>query len=134
MGQTTIELLQTAVRAAESRKATDSVILDLRGISTVTDFFIVCSGTSDVNVKAIAEAVEETLKKEGHRTIGVEGREEKTWILLDFFDFVVHVFQHEKRLAFALEDLWKDAKRIPVEESTEDAAGEGGNDQTPHED
>ncbi len=134
MGQTTIELLQTAVRAAESRKATDSVILDLRGISTVTDFFIVCSGTSETNVKAIAEAVEETLKKEGHPTIGVEGREEKTWILLDYFDFVVHVFQHEKRLAFALEDLWKDAKRIPVEESTEDAAGEGGNDQTPHED
>ncbi len=124
MGQTTIELLQTAVRAAESRKATDSVILDLRGISTVTDFFIVCSGTSDVNVKAIAEAVEETLKKEGHPPLGVEGRQEKTWILLDFFDFVVHVFQHEKRLAFALEDLWKDAKRIPVESTTEDAAGE----------
>ena len=59
MGHTTIELLQTAVRAAESRKATDAVILDLRGISSVTDFFIVCSGTSDINVKAIAEAVEE---------------------------------------------------------------------------
>jgi len=122
MGMTTIELLQTAVRAAESRKATDSVILDLRGISTVTDFFIICSGTSDTNVRAIADAVEETLKKEGHPPHGVEGREEKTWILLDYVDFVVHVFQHEKRLAFSLENLWEDAKRIPVE-SAEAAAG-----------
>ncbi len=123
MGQTTTELLQTAVRAAKSRKATDAVILDLRGISSVTDFFIVCSGTSDINVKAIAEAVEETLKKEGHPPLGVEGRLEKTWILLDYVDFVVHVFHHEKRLAFALENLWEDAKRIPVE-STAAAAGE----------
>ena len=123
MGQTTIELLQTAVRAAKSRKAADAVILDLRGISSVTDFFIICSGTSDINVKAIAEAVEETLKKEGHPPLGVEGRLEKTWILLDYVDFVVHVFHYEKRLAFALENLWEDAKRIPVE-STAAAAGE----------
>jgi ribosome-associated protein len=122
MGLTTIELLQTAIRAAESRKATDSVILDLRGISSVTDFFIICSGTSDTTVKAIADAVEETLKKEGHPPLGVEGRQEKTWILLDYVDFVVHIFQHEKRLAFALENLWEDAKRVPVE-STEAAAG-----------
>jgi ribosome-associated protein len=123
MGLTTIELLQTAVRAAESRKATDAVILDLRGISSVTDFFIVCSGSSDTNVRAIADAVEETLKKEGRPPLGVEGRQEKTWILLDYVDFVVHVFQHEKRLAFALENLWEDAKRIPVEPA-EVAAGD----------
>jgi len=122
MGMTTMELLQTAVRAAESRKATDAVILDLRDISTVTDFFIICSGTSDTNVRAIADAVEETLKKEGHPPLGVEGRQEKSWILLDYVNFVVHVFQHEKRLAFALENLWEDAKRIPVE-SAEAAAG-----------
>lgn len=123
MGQTTIELLQTAVRAAESRKATDAIILDLRGISSVTDFFLICSGTSDINVKAIAETVEATLKKAGHPPLGVEGRQEKTWILLDYVDFVVHVFHHEKRIAFALENLWEDAKRIPVE-STAAAAGE----------
>ena len=123
MAMTTIELLQTAVRAAESRKATDAVILDLRGISTVTDFFIVCSGTSDTNVRAIADAVEEALKKEGRPPLGVEGRQEKSWILLDYVDFVVHVFQHEKRLAFSLENLWEDAKRIPVE-SAETAAGQ----------
>ena len=122
MGTATIDLLQTAVRAAESRKAMDPVILDLRGISTVTDFFIVCSGTSDTNVRAIAEAVEEALKKEGRPPLGIEGRQEKSWILLDYVDFVVHVFQHEKRLSYALESLWEDAKRIPVEPA-EAAAG-----------
>jgi len=112
MGAKTSDLLQVAVSAAEERRASDIVVLDLRGLSMVTDYFIVCSGSSDTNVKAIADSVEAKLKEAGQRPFGIEGRQEGSWVLMDYVDFVIHVFQIEKRMAFALEDLWKDAKRV----------------------
>ena len=124
MGLTTHEILQTAVEAAQSRKASDTVVLDLQGISSVADYFIICSGASDTNVKAIADAVEEKLKEAGVRPLGIEGRKEGTWVLLDYEDIVLHVFHFEKRLTFALEDLWKDAGRIHFE-SAAPTAGQG---------
>lgn len=114
MGERTSELLDVALRAAESKRATNPVILDLRGISNVTDYFIICSGTSDTNVRAIADAVEEKLGEAGVRPFGTEGYKEGTWILMDYVDFVLHIFHSEKRLTFALEDLWKDAGRLPL--------------------
>jgi len=114
MGEKTSELLEVALRAAEDKRATDLVVLDLRGISTVTDYFIICSGTSDTNVRAIADAVEEKLREAGVRPFGKEGYQEGTWILMDYVDFVLHIFHYETRLAFALEDLWKDARRLPL--------------------
>jgi len=98
------------VEAAEGKKATDIVALDLRGISSVTDYFVICSGSSDINVKAIADAVQEKLSAAGVKPFGVEGRTEGTWVLLDYVDCVFHIFHHEKRATFALEDLWSDAK------------------------
>lgn len=125
MGAKTSDLLLTAVSAAEDRKATDTVVLDLKGLSTVTDYFIICSGRSDTNVKAIAEGIEEKLKQSGQRPFGVEGLREGTWVLMDYVDFVIHVFHHEKRAALALEELWKDARRVPLP-SKAPAAKEGG--------
>ena len=117
MGSKTMELLEVALRAAEERRATDPVVLDLRGISTVTDYFIICSGTSDTNVRAIADNVEAKLREAGVRPFGMEGYKEGTWVLMDYVDFVLHIFHFEKRLAFALEDLWKDAKRLSLPEA-----------------
>jgi ribosome-associated protein len=123
MEPTASELLQVAVRAAEGKRASSIVALDLRGLSSVTDYFVICSGSSDTNVRAIADAVQEKLKEAGSRPFGVEGRKEGTWILMDYVDFVFHVFYTEQRIAFSLEDLWKDARRLSLETAAP-AAGE----------
>lgn len=112
MKGTATEFLRIGAEAAEGKKAQNLTVLDLRGLSSVTDYFVICSGSSDTNVRAIADAVQETLKEAGLRPFGVEGYQEGTWILLDYVDFVFHVFHVEKRLTFALEDLWKDAPRL----------------------
>jgi ribosome-associated protein len=88
-------------------------VLDLRGLSDVTDYFVICHGSSDRQVLAIAEAIEERLLecnrvRPGH----VEGRRNADWVLLDYIDFVVHVFQEEKREFYRLESLWGDAPRV----------------------
>jgi ribosome-associated protein len=101
-------------RAAElslERKGHDIVVLDLRGISTATDFFVLVSGTSDVQVKAIADHVVEELKKTGVRPTHVEGMRGARWVLLDYVDFVVHVFHPQARGFYQLENLWGDAPR-----------------------
>jgi ribosome-associated protein len=109
------ELLRIGIAAAADKRAADITALDLRGISSVTDSFIICSGSSDTNVRAIADAVREKLREAGVKPFGVEGYREGTWILMDYIDFVFHIFHFEKRLAFALEDLWKDAPRLPID-------------------
>ena len=109
---TTRDWVRLAVRAAEEKKAQNLVALDLRGLSSVTDYFIVCSGTSDTHVRAIAEAVREKLAEKGQRPFGHEGAQEGTWVLLDYVDWVMHVFHQEKRLFYAIEDLWADAKKV----------------------
>jgi len=100
-----------AVRFALELKAHDVTVLDLRGISTATDFFVIASGTSDVQVKAIADHVLEELKKEGTRAAHVEGVRSGRWALLDYIDFVVHVFHPQARAFYQLENLWGDAPR-----------------------
>ncbi len=112
-----IELLRIGTEAAEGKKAENLIVLDLRGLSSVTDYFVICSGRSDTNVRAIADAVRESLAKAGLKPFGTEGYREGTWVLLDYVDFVFHVFHSEKRLAFALEDLWKDAPRLSLSAS-----------------
>jgi ribosome-associated protein len=102
------------VRAAElalERKAQDVVVLDLRGISTATDFFVIATGRSDVQVKAIADHVVDELKKESVRPEHSEGLRGARWVLLDYVDFVVHVFHPEARAFYQLENLWGDAPR-----------------------
>lgn len=104
------EVMKAAELALEL-KAQDVVILDLRGISTATDYFLIAGGTSDVQVKAIANHVVNELKKEGVRPQHIEGLRGGRWILVDYVDFVVHVFHPQARGFYQLETLWGDAPR-----------------------
>jgi ribosome-associated protein len=107
-----------AVRAAHlalDRKANDVVVLGLARVTDVTDFFVIASGTSDTHVRAIAEHVIEELKKEGTPVHHVEGLAQGRWVLLDYVDFVVHVFHPALRQFYQLERLWSDAELVPVE-------------------
>ena len=103
------EEVAKAAAFALDRKAQDVVALDLRGVSSATDFFVLATGTSDIQVRAIAEHVMEELAKEGHRPLHVEGLDRARWVLLDFVDFVVHVFHPLAREFYQLEALWGDA-------------------------
>jgi ribosome-associated protein len=96
------------------RKAHDVVVLDLRGISSATDYFVLGGGTSDVQVKAIAEHVVDELKKEESRPQHVEGIKGGRWVLIDYIDFVVHVFHPDARAFYQLENLWGDAPRWDI--------------------
>jgi ribosome-associated protein len=107
-------LVRIAMRAAQEKKAQDIKALDVRGLSSVTDYMVVCTGSSDTNVRAIAESVQEKLAAKGERPLSVEGLQEGTWVLIDYVDFVVHVFHAEKRLFFGIEELWADAKQIAL--------------------
>ncbi len=102
------EVRRAAVLAVE-RKASDVLAMDLRRVSTATDFFVLGTGTSDIQVKAIAERVVEGLKEVGVRPDHVEGMEGGYWVLIDYIDFVVHVFHHTARAFYQLELLWGDA-------------------------
>jgi len=96
---------------ALERKAKDVLVLDLRGISTATDYFILASGSSDIQVRSIADHIIEELKKEKVRPGHVEGLEGGRWVLIDYIDFVVHVFHPSARDFYQLETLWGDAPR-----------------------
>jgi ribosome-associated protein len=111
-----------AVRAALDKKALDVVVLDLRNTPAFTDFFVLCSGTNQRQVKAIADAVEEALRAAKVRPAHVEGYDRAEWILMDFFSFIVHVFTPQTRAFYSLERLWGDAERIEVSDTP--AAGE----------
>ena len=103
--------MKRATELALERKAHDVTVLDLRGISSATDYFVIASGRSDVQVKAIAEHVVEALREEDVRAGHVEGLTGGRWVLLDFIDFVVHVFHPQARSFYQLENLWGDAPR-----------------------
>jgi ribosome-associated protein len=101
--------------AAWDKKAENLIVLDLRGLSDVTDYFVICHGSSERQAKAIADSIEERLiKTQRLRPTSVEGRTRAEWILLDYIDFVVHVFQEEKRDFYRLERLWGDAPEVDV--------------------
>jgi ribosome-associated protein len=102
------------VSAALDKKAADVVVLDLRNTPAFTDFFVLCSGQTQRQVRAIADAVEETLRAARVRPAHVEGYDRAEWILMDFFTFIVHVFTPQTREFYSLERLWGDAERIEV--------------------
>jgi ribosome-associated protein len=109
--------LASAQRAAQlclDYRANDVVLLDLRGVSDMTDFFIVASGTSDTHVRSIGEHLVEDMKKEGVPAHHVEGLPQGRWVLLDFVDFVVHVFHPTLRHFYQLERLWSDAEAVAI--------------------
>jgi ribosome-associated protein len=103
-----------AIAAAEDKKASDLVLLDLRKASGFADYFLICSGSNPRQIRAIADAVIEAVASEGIKPAHVEGYERSEWILLDYFDFIVHVFATETRVFYGLERLWGNAERVPI--------------------
>ncbi|MEK8228497.1 ribosome silencing factor [Oerskovia sp. M15] len=118
-----VELAVIAARAASDRKAEEIIALDVSEQLVLTDVFLIASGTSERQVSAIVDAVEEELHKVGVKPIRREGKAEARWVLLDFGDIVVHVQHAEDRVYYALERLWKDC---PLIELPEDARGGDG--------
>jgi ribosome-associated protein len=107
--------VQRAARAALDKKALDLVVLDVRAVSSVADYFLICSGRSTTHVDTIAEAIRLELKAEGSQPLHAEGMPDSGWLLLDYGDVLVHVFLEETRIYYALERLWGDAPAVPVE-------------------
>lgn len=108
----TADRVRGAVQAALDRKAQDLRVLNLGPVSDFTDYFLICSGGSDRQVQAIADAVDETLRAEKVRPLHAEGYNNGHWVLLDYGDFIVHVFDEETRRFYGLERLWADAPEV----------------------
>lgn len=115
----TIEGQELAIAVAEyvdEMQAEGIEILDLRGISTITDFFVICTGTSNPHVKAIRREVAGKLAEEhGIKARATDGSPESQWLVLDFVDVILHIFHKDRRDTYSLEDLWSDAERLPFE-------------------
>lgn len=112
---TSESLAQRAAQILIDRKANDVVLLGLAGVSDMTDYFLIASGTSDTHVRALGNSVLEDLKKEtGQMAHHVEGLQQGRWVLLDYVDFVVHVFHPTLRSFYQIERLWADAESVPV--------------------
>ncbi|HEV8347149.1 MAG TPA: ribosome silencing factor [Vicinamibacterales bacterium] len=106
--------IDRAVRAAEDKKAVDLTVLDLRKAAAFTDYFLICSGANARQIRAIADSVMEALAADGVSPAHVEGYDRSEWVLLDYFDFIVHVFAQETRMFYGLERLWGNAERVEV--------------------
>lgn len=107
------------INAALGRKAKDLTLLKVKELSSFTDYFLICSGTSDRQVKAIAEFIEETLKKSGIHPLGIEGKNSGNWILMDYGDVIIHIFYEPTREFYDIERLWSDAPSMVIDESVE---------------
>jgi ribosome-associated protein len=123
-----LERALVAARTAEDNRGRDIVVLDIRELTTFFDYFVIATGTSRRQLHAISEEIDHALEEGmGDRRLGIEGYDESRWILLDYGDLVVHLFDPETRAYYALEQLWAQAKRVPFEprhaESSLDAHG-----------
>ena len=103
-----------AIAAAEDKKAVDVVLLDLRKAAGFADYFLICSGTNPRQIRAIADGIIEALAAQNSKPAHVEGYGQSEWILLDYFDFIVHIFAPETRLFYGLERLWGIAERVEI--------------------
>ena len=118
------ERVLAALHAASEKQAIEPVVLDLREIASFTDYFVIVSGANERQVQAISDEIYESLKKSGHAAARVEGYKTAEWILLDYGDFVVHVFEQKARKFFDLERLWRESKRVELPaEFTADSGG-----------
>ena len=113
----TEDAVSIAARAASEKKATDLVALDLRDVASFTEYFLICSGASTRQVQAISDGVEEALRENSKRPLHIEGYSSAEWILLDYGDFIVHVFSRASRRFYDLERLWRDAPRVEMKGS-----------------
>ncbi len=117
MSDQTRMICDRCIEYLQSKKAEGLVTIDLRGIADFADFFVICTGTSDIQVRALADAVIEGMKTEGQRPWQIEGYDSRKWILIDFVDVVIHVFQPETRAFYGLERLWGDAVIEHIEDN-----------------
>jgi len=106
--------LRAAIEAAQEKKAGDLVVLDLRGLASFTDFFLLATGSSSRQLRTIAEAIEQELAKKGVKPDHIEGYPHGDWVLIDYVDFIVHVFTPRSREYYNLERLWGDAERLAI--------------------
>ena len=110
--------IELAVRAAEDKKAQDITVLDLRNAHGFTDYFVICSGTNTRQIRAIADAVIDALAAVGQKPAHAEGYDRSEWVLVDYFDFIVHVFSPDTRAFYGLERLWGTADRVDVDSTS----------------
>lgn len=110
----TENVILQCVKAAQEKKAEDIVILNVKGLTSVTDYMIICSGSSDRHVQAIASSIEENLKKSRILPIGIEGVRSGKWVLMDYVDVIIHIFYGPVRKFYDIERLWVDAPRVNV--------------------
>jgi len=110
------EMVEIITEALLSRKGKDITLLDVSELTTLTDYFVVCHGTSDVQIKALADAVEEDMReKSGEKAWKKEGLQGRSWVILDFVNIVVHILSKEKRDFYGIERMWNDAKITHIE-------------------
>ncbi len=100
--------------AADDKKASNILILDLRGLTYIADYFMICSGNNPAQVGAVADWIEQTLAQSGMHPSHIEGQAEASWLLMDYGDVVVHIFDEQARVYYNLEKLWGDAPRVPL--------------------
>lgn|SRR5574344_1637094 len=110
-------LLDTVIEGIQERKGTNITVLDMSNVeSSICDYFVICDGTSSTHVDSIADSIEEVVRvKSEEKPLHVEGRDNSLWVLVDYSNVIVHIFQRQVREFYALEDLWSDAKRLDIE-------------------
>ena len=108
------EIMEIAVKAMDSKKASDIKVLDISGVTTMADYFVICQGNSGIQMKAIAEEVEDKLSEKGVQPMGREGMATAYWILMDYSDVIVHIFSSESRGFYSIENLWSDAPEVDI--------------------
>jgi ribosome-associated protein len=106
--------IELAVRAAEDKQARDITVLDLKNASGFTDYFVICSGTNSRQIRAIADGVTDALAGIGSKPSHIEGYDRSDWVLVDYFDFIVHVFSPDTRAFYGLERLWGNAEPVAI--------------------
>ncbi len=117
MSLTINEIAKLAATAANEKKAIDTIILDISELSLIADYFVICSGNSETQVKAIANEIKESMDKNEVNIRGIVGLSHARWVLIDLGDVVIHVFHKDDRAFYNLERLWADAPRVDLEET-----------------
>ena len=114
------QVMELVVKCIDSKKGADIKVLDISGVTTMADYFIICQGNSGTQMKAIAEEIEEKLAEKDVKPIGREGMSTAYWILMDYSDVIVHIFNSESRDFYAIENLWADAQEVDISSLTTD--------------
>ena len=117
------EVAARAARAALAKQATDVVVLDVHELIVITDFFVICTASSNRQVKTVIESIEDAIRELGEKPVRREGEDEAGWWLLDYVDVVVHVFGEEERAYYDLERLWRDAPQLEWQQPDEASSG-----------